>query len=74
MKTETSVINWDEWREQFPVTENHIYLNHAGIAPLSLRARDAMREFLNDATDDGAIHSDDWAATAEACCKRDRLA
>ena len=67
MKTETSVINWNEWREQFPVTENHIYLNHAGIAPLSLRARDAMREFLNDATDDGAIHSEDWVAMAEVC-------
>lgn len=61
------VINWDEWREQFPVTRNHIYMNHAGVAPLSLRVRNAMRAFLNDATDDGAIHSEDWAATAEAC-------
>lgn len=61
------VINWNEWREQFPVTRNHIYMNHAGVAPLSLRVRNAMRAFLNDATDDGAIHSEDWAATAEAC-------
>ena len=67
MKMQTPVINWNEWREQFPVTENYIYMNHAGIAPLSVRARDAMREFLNDATDDGAIHSEDWATTAEAC-------
>ncbi len=42
-------------------------MNHAGVAPLSLRVRNAMRAFLNDATDDGALHSDDWAATAEAC-------
>ena len=67
MKMQTPDVNWNEWRVQFPVTENYIYMNHAGIAPLSLRARDAMREFLNDATDDGAIHSEDWAATAEAC-------
>ncbi len=67
MKMQTPVINWNEWREQFPVTENYIYMNHAGIAPLSVRARDAMREFLNDATDDGAVHSEDWAAMAEAC-------
>ncbi len=64
---QTPVINWNEWRGQFPVTENYIYMNHAGVAPLSLRARNSMREFLNDATDDGAIHSEDWAATAEAC-------
>ena len=67
MKMQTPVINWNEWRGQFPVTENYIYMNHAGVAPLSLRARNSMREFLNDATDDGAIHSEDWAATAEAC-------
>ena len=67
MKMQTPDVNWNEWRVQFPVTENYIYMNHAGIAPLSLRARNAMREFLNDATDDGAIHSEDWAATAEAC-------
>ena len=64
---QTKVIDWNQWREQFPVADNHIYMNHAGIAPLSVRARDAMREFLNDATDGGAINSEDWAATAEAC-------
>lgn len=67
MKIQTPVVNWNEWREQFPVTKNYVYMNHAGVAPLSLRAKNAMREFLNDATDDGAIHSEDWAATAEAC-------
>ena len=61
------MIDWNQWRSQFPVTENYIYMNHAGIGPLSVRARDAMREFLNDATEDGAVHSEEWAATAEAC-------
>ena len=61
------MIDWMQWREQFPVTQKYIYLNHAGIAPLSLRAQNAMRGFLSDATDNGAVHSDDWAATAEAC-------
>ena len=63
----TPVINWNEWREQFPVTRDHIYMNHAGVAPLSLRVRNAMRAFLDDATDDGALNSDYWAATAESC-------
>ncbi|MDE0298722.1 MAG: aminotransferase class V-fold PLP-dependent enzyme [Candidatus Poribacteria bacterium] len=67
MNLQESVVNWDKWRDQFPVTENHIYMNHAGIAPLSLRVRNAMRAFLDDATVDGAVHADDWAAAAEAC-------
>ena len=64
---QTPMINWNEWRKQFPVTKNYIYMNHAGVAPLSLRVRNAMGEFLTDATDYGAIHSEEWAATAEAC-------
>ena len=67
MKNRTPVTNWNEWREQFPVSKNYIYMNHAGVAPLSLRVRNAMREFLNDVTDDGAVHAEDWAETAEAC-------
>ena len=42
-------------------------MNHAGIAPLPLRARNAMQGFLDDATANGAIHMDDWGTTAEAC-------
>ena len=67
MKMQTPMFDWNQWREQFPVTKNYIYMNHAGIAPLSLRVRNAMREFLDNATDDGAVHAEDWAATAEAC-------
>jgi cysteine desulfurase / selenocysteine lyase len=61
------VTDWPKWRGQFPVTQKYIYLNHAGIAPLPLRVRNAMHDFLNDATDNGAVHSDLWAATAETC-------
>ncbi len=59
--------NWHQWRKQFPVTEKYIYLNHAGIAPLPLRVRQAMGGFLDDATHNGAVNSDRWAATAGAC-------
>ncbi len=58
------MTNWTQWREQFPVTQKYIYLNHAGIAPLSLRAQNAMQDFLNNATYNGAVHSDDWADNA----------
>ncbi|MXY99602.1 aminotransferase class V-fold PLP-dependent enzyme, partial [Candidatus Poribacteria bacterium] len=58
---------WQKWRSEFPVTETYIYMNHAGVAPLSRRVRDAMAGFIEDATFHGAVHADDWAETAEAC-------
>ena len=63
------MTDWIQWREQFPVTQKYIYLNHAGVAPLSLRVRHAMGGFLDDATDNGAVNSQCWAAAAEACRK-----
>ena len=57
----------DNWRAEFPVTENYIYMNHAGVAPLSRRVREAMTAFVEDATVNGAVHADIWAETAEEC-------
>ena len=56
-----------DWRSEFPVTETYIYMNHAGVAPLSRRVQDAMTGFIKDATVNGAVNADDWAETAEIC-------
>ena len=61
------MIDWNEWRKQFPVAEKYIYLNHAGVAPLPLCVHHAMERFLDDATYNGAVNSKRWDATAEAC-------
>ncbi len=42
-------------------------MNHAGVAPLSRRAAEAMTAFINDATINGAVNVDAWVETAEAC-------
>ena len=55
------------WRSEFPVTETYIYMNHAGVAPLSRRVREAMAGFIEDATVNGAVNTEDWAETAEVC-------
>lgn len=57
----------ENWRAEFPVTETYIYMNHAGVAPLSRRVREAMVGFVEDATIHGAVHSDCWEETAEVC-------
>ncbi len=58
---------WQKWRSEFPVTETYVYMNHAGVAPLSRSVKAAMTGFIEDATFYGAVHADDWAETAEAC-------
>lgn len=55
------------WRAEFPVTENYIYMNHAGVAPLSRSVREAMVGFVEDATVNGAVHAAQWAEAAEEC-------
>ena len=41
-------------RSQFPVTEHHIYLNHAGVAPLPQAAVDAMAADERHVADHGS--------------------
>lgn len=48
------------YRDQFPVTERLVYLNHAGIAPLSRRAADAMKRLADDACLYGSLHYGQW--------------
>ena len=56
-----------KWRTEFPVTHNYVYMNHAGVAPISRPVRDAMIDFVNDATDNGAVNVESWIETAEKC-------
>jgi len=48
------------YREQFPVTERLIYLNHAAVAPLSRRAAEAMQWLAADCLEYGSLHYDQW--------------
>ncbi len=42
-------------------------MNHAGVAPLSRRVKDAMVGFVEDATLNGAVNVDTWTETVELC-------
>jgi cysteine desulfurase / selenocysteine lyase len=50
----------ERYRDQFPVTQNLIYLNHAAVAPLCKAAADAQRELSDDAETWGSFHYDRW--------------
>ena len=54
---------WKQYRDEFPVTENLIYLNHAAVAPLPLRSARAMQDLAEDALKFGSLHYDRWLDT-----------
>jgi selenocysteine lyase/cysteine desulfurase len=60
------MINWDEVRKEFPVTENSTYLNAAAAGPLSRATSAAASEYYRQMMDDGDIHWDDWLEKREA--------
>lgn len=51
----------ERYRREFPVTKNHIYLDHAGIAPVSLRVTAALGAFLAESAEGAAFHYPQWA-------------
>ncbi|MEK6287142.1 MAG: aminotransferase class V-fold PLP-dependent enzyme [Acidobacteriota bacterium] len=52
-------------RALFPVTQEYVYLNHAAVAPLSTRVRDAMNALVEDVTRNGSANYSDWLETYE---------
>lgn len=54
---------WRKYRDQFPVTDRLIYMNHAGVAPLCQRAADAMQHLALDALNFGSEHYNQWMET-----------
>jgi len=56
---------WEQYREQFPITKNLVYLNHASVGPLSRRAAEAMQGLAEDALQYGSEHYARWMAAYE---------
>jgi selenocysteine lyase/cysteine desulfurase len=54
------------WRDEFPITEQCVYFDHAGVAPVSRRVADAVDVFVRDARDFARLHYRSWETRAEA--------
>jgi selenocysteine lyase/cysteine desulfurase len=48
--------NFERTRSFFPITREWIYLNHAGVAPISTRAEEALMRYSTEATRYGAVN------------------
>jgi selenocysteine lyase/cysteine desulfurase len=52
---------FEAYRREFPVTGKYIFLDHAGVAPMSLRVKTAIETLLAESTEGGAFHYPAWA-------------
>jgi selenocysteine lyase/cysteine desulfurase len=53
-------MNLEDFRKEFPITEKYIYLDHAGIAPISRRVVSSIERFLSEAMRSGAFLYPEW--------------
>ncbi len=64
---------FESYRREFTITQNYIYLDHAGVSPLSLRVKSAIEAFLSEAAHSSAFQYSKWTkqiiATRLACAR-----
>lgn len=48
------------YQDEFPVSREWIYLNHAAVGPLCRRASEAMKRLADDACSFGSLHYEQW--------------
>ena len=63
------MINWDDIRKQFPVTERLAYLNSAAAGPVSRASFEAASGYYEKMMRDGDVHWNRWLADREAIRK-----
>ncbi len=49
-----------EIRKLFPVTQHHVYLNHAAVCPISLPVFEAMQGYARDLLEHGFVNFREW--------------
>jgi cysteine desulfurase / selenocysteine lyase len=61
----TPPLDFDRYRAEFPVVQEQLYFNHAGVSPTSVRVATAMREWLDDVLHHGVRYERGWEARTE---------
>ena len=60
-----SMVDWESYRREFPVTENLVYFNNAGTGPLPLRTTRAMRQMAEEQLQFGGRDWDRWMESVD---------
>jgi selenocysteine lyase/cysteine desulfurase len=58
-------MDWEALREEFPITRSWTFFNHAAVAPLTGRARQAVVAWAEDMTVNGDVHEPLWLRRVE---------
>ena len=67
---EKHAISWKRTRSFFPITQEWIHLNHAGVAPISTRVEEALRRYAAFATGHGGADYDVFTREIERVRER----
>jgi selenocysteine lyase/cysteine desulfurase len=54
------LLTVERYRREFPIVKNHIYLDHSGLAPVSLRVKNAVQVFLEESAEGAAFNYPRW--------------
>ena len=60
-----------KYRDEFPITDHFIYLDHAGVSPISQRVKESVSGFLENAAGETPLDYSSWSTRIEevrACC------
>jgi len=58
-------MDWQTLRAEFPVTRHWAYFDHAAVAPISSRARQAMQAWADDLAENGYLNEPRWLKRIE---------
>lgn len=58
-------MDWTALRSEFPVVRHWTFLDHAAVAPISGRAREALQEWADDQVANGGVTEKRWLQRAE---------
>ena len=53
------------YRDEFPITKSYVFFNHAGVAPVPLRAKKAVEKFIKEALEVGLGNYTGWMDRVE---------
>ena len=55
----------EKYRKEFPIINNFIYLDHAGVSPVSRRVKNEIEKFLTQATGEAGFDYSAWGVRIE---------
>ncbi len=61
----TARMDWNALRNELPVTKRWAYFDHAAVAPITVRAQQALAEWADDVAHNGEVHEPRWLLRVE---------